>query len=186
MSQPQPTSPNALFIGHPGSRFRLDTPALVVDRPALDRNIAAMAAHARAASVALRPHVKTHKSVAIAQRQIAAGARGVSCVTLGEAEIMVHAGIPGVHLTSPAVTAAKLARLAALARAPHHGLSVVVDHADTVAALSATLRDQPAPLSVLVDVDAGQGRTGCNFEAAPALARAVRAAPGLKFAGIQA
>ncbi|HYL49124.1 MAG TPA: DSD1 family PLP-dependent enzyme [Stellaceae bacterium] len=186
MSEPQPTSPNAIFIGRPGSRSRLDTPALVVDRPALDRNIAAMAAHARATGVALRPHVKTHKSVAIAQRQVAAGAHGVSCVTLGEAEIMVHAGIPGVHLTSPPVTAAKRARLAALARASHHGLSVVVDHADTVVALSAMLRDAPAPLAVLVDVDTGQGRTGCSVEAAPALARAVRAAPGLSFAGIQA
>ncbi|MGH7009063.1 MAG: alanine racemase, partial [Stellaceae bacterium] len=129
----------------------LDTPALVVDRAALDRNIAAMAAHARATGIALRPHVKTHKSVAIARRQVAAGALGVSCVTLGEAEIMVRAGIPGVHLTSPPVTAAKLARLAALARAPHHGLSVVVDHADTVAMLSAALHGAPAPLAVLVD-----------------------------------
>lgn len=158
----------------------------MLDRPALDRNIAAMATHARATGVALRPHVKTHKSVAIARRQVAAGALGVSCVTLGEAEIMVRAGIPGVHLTSPPVTAAKLARLAVLARAPRRGLSVVVDHADTIAALSAALRDAPAPLAVLVDVDAGQGRTGCAIEAVPTLARAVRAAPGLTFAGIQA
>lgn len=163
-----------------------DTPALVVDRAALDRNIAAMAAHARAAGIALRPHIKTHKSVAIARRQVAAGALGVSCVTLGEAEIMVRAGVPGVHLTSPPVTAAKLARLAALARAPHRGLSVVIDHADTVAALSAALHGAAAPLSVLVDVDAGQGRTGCTIEAAPALVRAVQGAPGLRLAGIQA
>ncbi|HYL31802.1 MAG TPA: DSD1 family PLP-dependent enzyme [Stellaceae bacterium] len=186
MAESQPVSPNAELLGRRGGRFQLDTPALVVDRPALDRNIAAMAAHARATGIALRPHVKTHKSVAIARRQVAAGALGVSCVTLGEAEIMVRAGIPGVHLTSPPVAAPKLTRLAALARAQHHGLSVVVDHADTIAALSGALRDQPAPLSVLVDVDAGQGRTGCDFEAAPALARAVRAAPGLSFAGIQA
>ncbi|HUX74766.1 MAG TPA: DSD1 family PLP-dependent enzyme [Steroidobacteraceae bacterium] len=180
------TSPNAGLLGRPGGRAALDTPALVIDRPALDRNIAAMAAHARATGVALRPHVKTHKSVAIARRQIAAGALGVSCVTLGEAEVMVRAGIPGVHITSPPVTAAKIARLAALARTPHRGLSVVVDHAANVAALSAALRDGPAPLAVLVDVDAGQGRTGCTFDAAPTLARAVRAAPGLSFAGVQA
>ncbi|MBU6508451.1 MAG: DSD1 family PLP-dependent enzyme [Alphaproteobacteria bacterium] len=186
MPEPSSTSPNAALLGRPGGRAGLDTPALVLDRAALDRNIAAMAAHARAAGVALRPHVKTHKSVAIARRQVAAGAIGVSCVTLGEAEIMVRAGIPGVHLTSPPVTAVKLARVAALARTPHHGLSVVVDHADTVAALSVALRDTPTPLAVLVDVDAGQGRTGCTVEAAPALARAVRSAPGLRFAGIQA
>ncbi|HKR20579.1 MAG TPA: DSD1 family PLP-dependent enzyme [Stellaceae bacterium] len=186
MPETQPASPNSILLGRPGGRAALDTPALVLDRAALDRNIAAMAAHARAAGVALRPHVKTHKSVAIAQRQVAAGALGVSCVTLGEAEIMVRAGIPGVHLTSPPVTAAKLARFSALARAPHRGLSVVVDHADTVAALSAVLRDAPSPLSVLVDVDAGQGRTGCTIEAARTLAHTVRAAPGLRFAGIQA
>ncbi|MGH7014445.1 MAG: DSD1 family PLP-dependent enzyme [Stellaceae bacterium] len=186
MTEPLSTSPNAALLGHPGGRAVLDTPALVVDRAALDRNVAAMATHARVTGVALRPHVKTHKSVAIARRQVAAGALGVSCVTLGEAEIMVHAGLPGVHLTSPPATAAKRTRLAALVRSPHRGLSVVVDHADTVAALSAALRDAPAPLAVLVDVDAGQGRTGCAVEAAPALARAVRAAPRLAFAGIQA
>lgn len=186
MSQPPSTSPNVALCGRSGSRTVLDTPALVLDRAALDRNIATMAAHARATGVALRPHVKTHKSVAIARRQIATGAVGVSCVTLGEAEIMVRADIPGVHLTSPPATPAKIARLAALARAPHRGLSVVVDHADTVAAMSAALRDAPAPLPVLVDVDAGQGRTGCTMETAPQLARAVRAAPGLSFAGIQA
>jgi len=186
MPEAPSTSPNAGLLGRAGGRTALDTPALVVDRPALDRNIAAMAAHARATGVALRPHVKTHKSVVIARRQIAAGALGVSCVTLGEAEIMVRAGIPGVHITSPPATAAKIARLAALAHMPHRGLSVVVDHADTVAALSLALRDVATPLDVLVDVDAGQGRTGCAFDAAPALARAVHAAPGLSFAGIQA
>ncbi|MDE2228039.1 MAG: DSD1 family PLP-dependent enzyme [Alphaproteobacteria bacterium] len=180
------SSPNARLLGRPGGRAALDTPALVVDRAALDRNIAAMAAHVRAAGIALRPHVKTHKSVVIARRQVAAGALGVSCVTLGEAEIMVRANIPGVHVTSPATTAAKIARLVALARSPHRGLSAVVDHPDNVAALSVALRDAPAPLAVFVDVDAGQGRTGCTFDAAPKLAQVVRAAPGLAFAGIQA
>jgi len=184
--EPSSISPNAALLGRPGGRAGLDTPALVIDRPALDRNIAAMATHARTTGIALRPHVKTHKSVAIARRQVAAGALGVSCVTLGEAEIMVRAGIPGVHLTSPPVIAPKLARIAALVRSPHRGVSVVVDHVDTIAALSAALRDAPTPLDVLVDVDAGQGRTGCTVEMAPALARAVRSALGLRFAGIQA
>src|ERR1051325_6361527 len=81
--------PNEALIGRPGSRHALDTPALLVDRDALERNIAAMAAHARAVGVALRPHAKTHKSVRIAQRQVAAGALGICCATLGEAEAMV-------------------------------------------------------------------------------------------------
>src|ERR1700681_3811028 len=111
--------PNAGLIGKPGSRFALDTPALVLDRDALARNIAAMAAHARALGVSLRPHAKTHKSVRIAEQQVAAGAVGICCATLGEAEVMVAAGIPGVHITSPLVTPAKIARLVALNAAPH-------------------------------------------------------------------
>src|SRR5579871_4302256 len=103
--------PNAPLIGKPGSRAELDTPALLVDLDALERNIATMAAHARAVGVALRPHAKTHKSARIAQMQVTAGALGICCATLGEAEVMVRAGIPGVHVTSPQVTPPKIARL---------------------------------------------------------------------------
>ena len=85
--------PNERLIGIPGSRYRLDTPALVLDLDALERNLAAMAAHAAAAGVALRPHAKTHKSVEIARRQVAAGAVGICCATLGEAEVMAAAGV---------------------------------------------------------------------------------------------
>src|ERR1700722_2427932 len=114
--------PNAPLIGAPGGRRRLDTPALVVDLDALERNIAAMAAHARAAGVALRPHAKTHKSLRIAELQVAAGALGICCATLGEAEIMVRGGIPGVHITSPQVTPPKIARLIALNAIAEQGL----------------------------------------------------------------
>src|SRR5665213_2909000 len=120
--------PNAALIGVPGGRARLDTPALLVDRDALDRNIAAMAAHALSCGVALRPHAKTHKSVSIARRQVEAGALGICCATLGEAEAMAQGGIPGIHITSPQVTEPKIARLIALNAAARHGLSVVVDH----------------------------------------------------------
>src|ERR1700732_3953223 len=115
--------PNARLIGKPGSRAALDTPALLVDRDALARNIAGMAAHARAGGVKLRPHAKTHKSARIAELQVAAGALGICCATLGEAEIMVAAGIPGVHITSPQVTEPKIARLIALHAQPHEGRS---------------------------------------------------------------
>jgi len=92
---------NTPLIGVPGGRHLLDTPALLIDLPAMTRNIERMAAFARSRGVNLRPHVKTHKSVEIARRQVAAGAIGVSCVTLGEAEVMVQGGIPGVLITSP-------------------------------------------------------------------------------------
>ena len=94
-----------------------------------------MAAHARAVSVALRPHAKTHKSVRIARMQVDAGAVGICCATLGEAEVMVDAGIPGVHITSPQVTPPKIARLIALNLRAHRGLGIVVDYPENLAAL---------------------------------------------------
>ena len=90
----------------------LDTPALLLDSDAMMRNIARMAADARAAGIALRPHAKTHKSPAVARRQIAAGAVGVCCQKVGEAEIMVEGGVADVLVTNEIVGAAKLARLA--------------------------------------------------------------------------
>jgi D-serine deaminase-like pyridoxal phosphate-dependent protein len=178
--------PNAPLVGVPGSRAQLDTPALLIDRDALDRNIAAMAAHARAAGIALRPHAKTHKSVSIARRQVAAGALGICCATLGEAEAMVRGGIPGVHITSPQVTDAKLPRLVALNEAAPQGLSVVVDHPANLAALDQAARAAGRKINVLVDFEAGQGRTGVADEAAlGALVRAALACDGLAFRGIQ-
>src|SRR6266852_9154962 len=142
--------PNARLIGKPGSRAALDTPALLVDRDALERNIAAMAAHARAVGVVLRPHAKTHKSARIAQLQVEAGALGVCCATLGEAEVMVRAGIPGVHITSPQVTLSKIERLFALNAHDHQGLSVVVDNPTNLTALAAAAQADGKPLDVLV------------------------------------
>src|SRR3546814_7373652 len=79
---------HAHLIGRQGSRADLNTPALILDVDALDRNIAALAALTASKGVALRPHAKTHKSVDIAQRQIAAGAAGVCCAKIGEAEVL--------------------------------------------------------------------------------------------------
>ena len=97
---------HAHLIGRQGSRRALNTPALVVDLEALERNIAAMAAFGRSAGLALRPHAKTHKSVEIARRQIAAGAVGVCCAKLGEAEALADGGIESILITSPVVGAA--------------------------------------------------------------------------------
>ena len=179
-------SPNQGLIGQKGGRNALDTPALVLDLDALERNISAMAAHAKAAGVALRPHAKTHKSVEIARRQVAAGAIGISCVTLGEAEVMVRAGLPGVHVTSPQVTPPKIARLMALNRDAPRGLSVAVDHPENLRALSEAASLSGKSLSVMIDFSAGHNRTGCaNPSDALALARAARGAAGIDIAGIQ-
>src|SRR5258706_11693122 len=136
------------LLNRPNSRKELNTPVLVIDRDALDRNIRQMADFAKAKGVALRPHAKTHKSLDIARRQIAAGAVGVCCAKLGEAEALSQAGIENILITSPVVGPAAVERLTALAgHSP--GLMAAVDHPDAVDALARA----PAPLTLLVDVD---------------------------------
>jgi 3-hydroxy-D-aspartate aldolase len=178
--------PNQHLIGKPGSRAELDTPALCLDLDAFERNVAAMAALCRDRRIALRAHAKTHKSVKIAERQIAAGAVGVCCATIGEAEIMVKGGIKGVHVTSPQVTRSKIARVVALAAAPHHGFSVVVDDPDNLEALAAAAREAGITVDTLVDYSAGHHRTGAATEEDTiALARAAAGMKGIRFRGIQ-
>ena len=169
------------LIGRQGSRGALNTPALIVDLPALERNIAAMAAFAARAGLRLRPHAKTHKCVEIARRQIAAGAVGVCCAKLGEAEALSEGGVAGILITSPVVGHAAVERLAALAgRSP--GLMAAVDHPDAVAAIARS----GASLTLLVDIDPGMHRTGvADADAAVALARAIAASPGLTYGGVQ-
>jgi 3-hydroxy-D-aspartate aldolase len=180
------TTPNERLIGVPGGRAALDTPALCIDLPALERNIAAMAAHARAVGVALRPHAKTHKSARIARMQQEAGAVGVSCATLGEAEAMVAGGLPGVLVTSPQVTPAKIRRLVALNAAQRGGLAVVADHPQNVDELGAAAAAAGQTLDVLVDCAAGHHRTGVADAAAfRALVERILGAEGLRFAGVQ-
>ena len=174
---------NAYLIGEAGGRARLNTPALLLDLDALDRNIERMAAHCRRTGQALRPHAKTHKSVEVARRQIAAGAVGQCCATLGEAEVLAGAGIPGVLVTSPVVGTGRAARLVALNEAAE-GLMAVSDDASAVAALAEAASGKP--LTLLVDIDVGTRRTGVlSAQAAVALARQIDEAPGLVFAGIQ-
>ena len=179
---------NTPLIGIAGGRQSLDTPALLLDLGALTRNIERMAAFARSRGVGLRPHVKTHKSAEIARRQVAAGAIGVSCVTLGEAEVMVKAGIPDVLITSPAVTPSKIARVVRLARlAGPGGMMVVVDDPRNAADLAEATLGLPHPLEVLVDYGAGYNRTGAATEAQVIeLARFIAAEPRLKLRGLQA
>ncbi|GLU30749.1 DSD1 family PLP-dependent enzyme [Trinickia caryophylli] len=179
---------NAPLIGAPGGRARLDTPALVVDLPALKRNISRMAALAQARGIALRPHVKSHKSARIARLQIDAGAHGVSCATLGEAQVMVDAGIRGVLVTSPVVGEHKVHRLVELARkAGPRAVMAVVDHPDNVAELASAAASLAFPLGVLIDYHAGYGRTGVTDEhAALALAKRIGEAAPLALRGLQA
>ncbi|MFN2425914.1 MAG: alanine racemase [Candidatus Binatia bacterium] len=169
----------------PGSRQRLVTPALILDLDSLEANIAAMAAHCRTHGIALRPHAKTHKSVRIARLQLDAGATGICCATIGEAEVMVRAGIPGVLLTSPVVQPAGIARLVRLHEAAR-GLMVAVDNPVNAVAIAEAAAAGQTTVKVLVDFDIGLGRTGtATVGDAVALALLVRDTPGIEFAGLQ-
>ena len=174
---------HAHLIGKPGSRRALNTPALVVDRDALARNVRKMAALAKSAGVALRPHAKTHKSLAIARLQLDAGAVGVCCTKLGEAEVLAAGGIESILITSPVVSEPAIQRLAVL-NERIDGLMVTVDNPQNVAALAA--RGQGRPLAVILDIDPGTRRTGvASVEAAVALLKAIHASDSLIFKGVQ-
>lgn len=173
------------LIGRQGSRRALNTPALVLDVEALDRNIAAMAAFAAAHGLKLRPHAKTHKSADIARRQIAAGALGVCCAKLGEAEALADEGVEGVLITSPVVGEPAVERLIALA-AKSPGLKAAADHPDAAAAIGAAAKAAGQRLALVVDLDPGIRRTGAaSPEAAVALARQIAAHEALVFGGVQ-
>ena len=173
------------LIGQQGSRASLNTPVLVLDADVLDRNIARMAALAAQAGVALRPHAKTHKSTDIARRQITAGAVGVCCAKIGEAEVMVDAGIAGVLVTSPVAAPAAIARLAALAGRAD-ALMAVIDHPGVARAIDAALATADATLDILIDIDPGIRRTGvASPEDAVALADVIARCPRLRLRGVQ-
>lgn len=176
---------NRHLIGVPGGRAELATPALVADLAVIRRNIAAMADHCAKSGIALRPHAKTHKCASLAKLQIEAGALGVCCAKLGEAEALTAAGVPNILITSPIVAKGALKRLAAL-NAVADGLMVVVDTPAMVPSLVAVARESGRVLKVLIDLDPGLHRTGvAPGEAAYALAAAVAAESDLSFEGVQ-
>lgn len=160
------------------------TPALVVDEPALDRNIAAMADRVKKAGKSLRPHAKTHKCPVIAAKQIEAGAVGVCCATLAEMQAMTDAGIAGLLLTAPIQDAAKIHPLVELAR--KSAITVSVDHLSQVDALDAASATGNASIGICIDIDVGQRRTGvCTIEDAIEIAKRVDSSNSLKLVGVQ-
>jgi D-serine deaminase-like pyridoxal phosphate-dependent protein len=167
------------------NRDEIPTPALLLDLDRFERNVARMAAHARAVGKNLRPHAKTHRCPEIARRQVAAGALGVACAKLGEAEVMARAGIRGLLITTEVVAPSAIRRLTRLA-AEAPDTMVVVDHADNVAALAQAATEDRVTLNVLVDVDVGGRRTGAQpGEPALALGRLVASRSSLRLRGLQ-
>lgn len=160
------------------------TPLLVVDRDALDRNLRKMQALCDAAGVRLRAHGKTHKCSTLGRRIVEGGAVGLCCQTVGEAEAFVAGGIEDVLVTAPPPVWAG-PRLAAVARAGAR-VGVVADDEDQIDRLSDAAVAAGTFLDLVVDLDLGAHRTGVYPQDALKLARAADASPGLRFAGIQA
>jgi D-serine deaminase-like pyridoxal phosphate-dependent protein len=170
-------------IGRPMSD--LPTPALVVDRDAVDRNIATMMSALRGHTARLRPHVKVQKSPDLALLQVAAGAIGVTVATVWEAAAMAAGGITDILIANQVVGAAKVRAAAVLARATR--LTVAVDDERNIAELSRAAVRAGSTLSVLVELDVGMARCGArSVPDAVRLGQAVERAPGLDLKGIQA
>ena len=163
---------------------QVDTPALILDLDAFEANLTRLA-DAVPRRVRVRAHAKTHKCPEIGRRQIAAGAVGVCCQKVSEAEAMVEGGIQDVLVSNEIVGAGKLERLAALARRAK--LGVCVDHADNVRDLEAAMKRAGARIDVYIELEVGMRRCGvAPGEPALALARAIAASPSLRFAGMHA
>ena len=159
-----------------------ETPAAVVDLDRLERNLRRWQTYCDEHGLANRPHVKTHRSVAIARLQLELGAIGITCQKLGEAEVMVDAGVEDVLVPYNLVGEAKLERLAALLLRAR--MTVSVDDEALLGGLSSAAVRAGRELAVLVDCDTGLGRTGVRTpNKAAELAARVASASGLRFAG---
>src|SRR6201996_8162109 len=158
------------------------TPIAVIDMDRVERNIARGQTACDAAGVANRPHIKTHKSPMLAKLQIAAGAKGITCQKLGEAEVMAEAGIDDILISYNLIGDEKMARLAALQAKAN--MTVAADNSVVIAGLPQAAAISGRPLSVVVECDTGRKRAGVETPAeAIALAREIAASKGLLFAG---
>ncbi|MCB2100989.1 MAG: D-TA family PLP-dependent enzyme [Rhodobacterales bacterium] len=162
----------------------IDTPAVLIDLDVAERNIRHFQDYCTEHGLALRPHIKTHKLPRLAHLQMAAGAVGVNCQKLGEAEVMADAGLEDILITYNILGPMKLARLKALAdRVPR--LAVTADNPVVVDGLAETFAGAERPLTVRVECDTGARRCGvATADEALALARRIDAAPGLAFGGL--
>ena len=169
------------FIGM--HKTELDTPALLIDLDKMEANIQTMADYFTTVNAMLRPHVKTHKTPIISHKQIAAGAIGVTCAKLGEAEAVIHAGIRDVLIANQVVGAQKIARLINLAK--HAEIMVAVDNPQNVQAISEAAVAKGATVRMLVEVNIGMDRCGVEpGKPTLELAEQIGKSPNLKFEGL--
>lgn len=163
----------------------LETPALLVDRDAFDRNMERMRLMLEKSGAALRPHYKSHKSAAIAHLQIEAGAKGICCAKVSEAEDLALAGIEDILIANQVVEKSRIARLAWLAKGCR--MTVCADQAQNIRDLEQAAALEGSRIHCLVEYEVGMGRCGVETpEEFAALARQIMECPHLEFDGIQA
>jgi len=163
----------------------IETPALILDKKKFEHNLQAMMDLIKDSGMALRPHYKSHKSAAIALKQIEYGAKGITCAKLGEAEDLADAGVEDILIANQIVQPSKLSRAAWLAKRCH--LTLCVDCEENILALAAAAAQADATVHCYVEFDVGMKRCGVtSFAAVEQLARCIMAQPHLQFDGVQA
>jgi len=160
----------------------LDTPCLLIDADTVERNLQEMAAIAADAGVALRPHIKTHKSPVLALRQLELGAHGVTVAKIGEADVMADAGIRDIRIAYPIVGAEKLARLARLME--RADVSISLDSVEVARGLSDLGQSLGRRIPVLLKINTGLARVGVTPPEAVGLGKQIAALPGVDLVGI--
>lgn len=179
-------------IAVPGAAIEdVDTPALLLDLNAFERNLDRMQAAADAAGVVLRPHAKAHKTPAVAMAQLARGAVGICCQKVSEALPFIAAGVSDIHISNQPALSANGAKTVLLARAAHHArMSVCVDDLRQIDALGSAAASEGSRIGVFVEIDIGQGRCGVpeadGADGVLRLLERLAAHPRLEFRGLQA
>lgn len=170
----------------PIKKEQIETPALLIDLDVFENNIKIMADFLKNKNAKLRPHYKSNKCPTISHKQILAGAKGITCSKISEAETLVNAGIKDVYIANQIVDPVKIIRLAGLANGDTK-ISVAVDNSKNISGLSEAALIFGSKIHVLVEVDVGMNRCGINTpEEALILAKQIVNSPGLIFEGIQA
>ena len=161
----------------------LDTPVLWVELDTLEKNIVTLAKHFGDAGVSWRPHTKGIKTPAIAHKSVAAGAIGITCAKLGEAEVMAAAGIDDILIANQIVTGQKITRLVNLRR--HADVKVAVDNPDNILAVGKAAIEKGVEIGLLVNVDSGMNRAGvASAQRVLELAQLIAETSGVIFLGV--
>ncbi|HEX5965596.1 MAG TPA: alanine racemase, partial [Pyrinomonadaceae bacterium] len=161
----------------------LETPAIVVDLDVLERNLSRMADYCRSHNLRLRPHTKSHKIPELAKRQLAHAAQGITVAKIGEAEVMLEAGITDMLIAYPIIGKGKAEKLAELATRAN--ISVSLDSVEVAKAISDEAKKNDARIGILVEMDVGFHRCGVTTEDEVwNIARSVADLPGLEFKGL--